>query len=333
MGEVGDRLRRAREAKGLTLDQMEEITKIRRRYLQALEDEDYGQLPGEVFVRGFLRNYALALELDAEEILIASGHKAPAPILPASEVQELLLNEPLTPPRGRQRLIAGVIGLMAVAALALGGWWFYRYLGPGSNGSPTPIAQISVTPIQALQQNTLEPTPTQMASPSPLATETAEATPTPMVGVLLRIAATQKAWIRVTADGRLAYEGTLEAGQTREWSAGSEIVLLCGNAGGVTVWYNGQEQEPIGTPGQVVEHTWKAGPLPESIDESLPTAEGTPGALSTPPREGTPSRTATHQPTRVATEAPSATKPSPATETSPGTAATPPAQETPTPTP
>lgn len=65
---VGDRLRDARETKGVDLFRVERDTKIRSKYLAALEDGDFADLPGDVYARGFLRNYAAYLGLDADEI-------------------------------------------------------------------------------------------------------------------------------------------------------------------------------------------------------------------------------------------------------------------------
>ena len=65
---VGDRLRDAREAKGVDLFRVERDTKIRSKYLAALEDGEFADLPGDVYARGFLRNYASYLGLDCDEI-------------------------------------------------------------------------------------------------------------------------------------------------------------------------------------------------------------------------------------------------------------------------
>jgi hypothetical protein len=69
MGELGARLVRAREARGLTLDDAERDTRISRRYLQALEAEEFEQIPAPVYARGFLRSYSQYLGLDATKML------------------------------------------------------------------------------------------------------------------------------------------------------------------------------------------------------------------------------------------------------------------------
>src|ERR1035437_3386514 len=65
---VGDRLRDAREAKGVDLFRVQRDTKIRSKFLAALEDGDFADLPGDVYARGFLRNYASYLGLDADDV-------------------------------------------------------------------------------------------------------------------------------------------------------------------------------------------------------------------------------------------------------------------------
>src|SRR3954452_9053918 len=66
---VGETLQAAREKKGVDLYRAERDTKIRARHLSALEDGDYSELPGAVYTKGFLRNYALYLGLDPTEVL------------------------------------------------------------------------------------------------------------------------------------------------------------------------------------------------------------------------------------------------------------------------
>ena len=69
MDELGHILREARETKGLTLNEVQEQTRINQRYLEALEMGDYDKLPTPVHVRGFLRNYARFLGLDPDPLL------------------------------------------------------------------------------------------------------------------------------------------------------------------------------------------------------------------------------------------------------------------------
>ena len=78
---VGDLLHAAREKKGVDLYRAERDTKIRARHLAALEDGDYSELPGSVYTKGFLRNYALYLGLDPDGGAgpLAASEQAPPP--------------------------------------------------------------------------------------------------------------------------------------------------------------------------------------------------------------------------------------------------------------
>src|SRR4029079_1070057 len=82
---VGDLLQAARERKGVDLYRAERDTKIRARHLSALEDGDYSELPGAVYTKGFLRNYALYLGLDPTEVL-DRWHEEQDPVQRASSV-------------------------------------------------------------------------------------------------------------------------------------------------------------------------------------------------------------------------------------------------------
>src|SRR5436309_461680 len=96
MGEFGDKFRKAREAKNLSLDDVSNVTKISSRMLQAIEREHFDQLPGGVFNKGFIRAYAKHLGLDDEEAItdyLASLRQAQ---IDAHEVWE-----PATPPPAR----------------------------------------------------------------------------------------------------------------------------------------------------------------------------------------------------------------------------------------
>src|SRR5690606_12019062 len=70
MGELGSLLTRAREARGLTLEDAERDTRISRRYLHALENEQFEVIPAPVYARGFLRSYSQYLGLDPQEMLM-----------------------------------------------------------------------------------------------------------------------------------------------------------------------------------------------------------------------------------------------------------------------
>lgn len=105
---LGETLQRARQTKGITIEDAERVTRIPKKYLEALEFENYSILPAPVYARGFLRSYAAYLGLDAQDLL---------PFFPVGHVEEPQL-EPLPEVRQpRTWNMNGVIAMTVVAAL------------------------------------------------------------------------------------------------------------------------------------------------------------------------------------------------------------------------
>ncbi|HEY8529752.1 MAG TPA: helix-turn-helix domain-containing protein [Paenibacillaceae bacterium] len=98
MSDLGQLLRKAREQRGYTLDDIQELTKIRKRYLEAIEEGDYKVLPGSFYVRAFVKNYAEAVGLNAEEVLRLYQKELPQP-----PMTDVAVQEPLIRPRRRRR--------------------------------------------------------------------------------------------------------------------------------------------------------------------------------------------------------------------------------------
>jgi cytoskeletal protein RodZ len=267
MNELGQMLREAREAKGISLVEAEEFTKIRRKYLQALEESDYEALPPNIYARGFLRNYATYLGLNPNEVLVWFSNG----IRPGGQPAEpRIISEPLVPsPRISWEFIAGIVMLAVVGVLLV--FIYRRYIAPLAAGPAAPTPTVA----QALGINPLslpglgasdDPTPTPTLPPSPIppsATPTDEptaaptATPAVIQELVLQLAATADAWVRVTADGEIVFEGVLAPGEQRTWPAQQEIFLRAGNAGGLIASVSDQNVGVLGTSGEVRNLVWR----------------------------------------------------------------------------
>src|SRR5512143_740928 len=116
-----ERLYAARERKGVDLYRAERDTKIRARYLGALERGDYRELPGAVYTKGFLRNYALYLGLDPDEVLLQWRRERGDPREPQAVIT---VPRPIAAPRPGLTFSPSLVvfGLLLVAVLAFGGY-------------------------------------------------------------------------------------------------------------------------------------------------------------------------------------------------------------------
>lgn len=271
---IGERLRNAREAKGLSLSALEAITRIRGVYLQALEEEQFDHLPGRVYARGFLRTYAKALGLDPDELAHAYPQAfdlAAEPILGSYPVEVPI--RPAVPPSRLRRILiyAGAVVFLAVVVLVVIGIQQMRQLN-----APVPEVQTPPPPAPAPQAAAPQrPPETAPARPAPEASPTVVPPETPAVsapapqtllppppppekGLEVVIQARGTSWLRILADGQQVFQGMIQEGDVRTWRANSELTVRVGRPSVVTVYVNGQ---PVATrlrPGrQVWEETFK----------------------------------------------------------------------------
>jgi cytoskeletal protein RodZ len=192
MGELGQLLRQTREEKGLDLEQVASETRIRARFLEALEQENYDELPTPGHVHGFLRNYALYLGLDLNEVqaLYESENQENRLVPGIFHPKDIELAPRRRRPLIRASVILGLVLFLVV--LVIGGWAFWRYGLPAVEpllrlltpaAERTTVAQETATAMQetatavalTAATKTPEATPTEAA-----ATPTAiEATPVP----------------------------------------------------------------------------------------------------------------------------------------------------------
>jgi cytoskeleton protein RodZ len=195
--EIGSSLREVRIRRGVELAQVEAGTHIRTRYLKALEDERFDLLPGEAYVRGFLRTYADYLELDADLFVDEYNARFAPPEEPLPQLTPRRRIDPHgLPARGT------VVALLAVALVAVLAW---RLDAGGEPTEPAPIAGPAL--------GKAPPAPARITRPP-----RREARPATVV----LTAARGPCWLRVqlgSQAGRYVHEGTLEQGQTLRFAA------------------------------------------------------------------------------------------------------------------
>lgn len=285
MSELGRLLHEARTARELSLADVETATRIRQKYLEALENGEYAGLPRGAVARGFLRTYAAYLGLDVDEILARYSQESGdvgdeveiaepgKPRLVDYRPLEVELHDPM-PNRWWPWLVALLIVIAAGAGIV---WALNRYqgwnplaaLGPAPTATKTPAATTSPTryvvtatpessaaPPLPMPTSDLLPLPTPTVPPTITPTPRPTATPELVAGIFLELRIPQRSWVRVVVDGAVAAEGILEAGATRSWEANDSISIRTGNGGGVGLVLNGEDLGLMGNVGQVVERTW-----------------------------------------------------------------------------
>lgn len=259
MGAFGDRLRREREMRGITLDEITESTKISRRHLEALEGEHFDQLPGGVFNKGFVRAYARFLGIDGDQAV--ADYAAASNEQPESEDKFPLEiheqpNRDLNPRSSHLPLVFAIAALVGV----LVGYMFWAKSRPHTNESaastqPAPAAAATAAPpvtvpvpAPAPTQQSVSPAKeaTSGSSPSQPAQATPEKPVKPEKVFVVQVKAKEDSWVSIVADGKSVMERVLTADKKKKIKAGKSLVLRTGNAGGIEVTFNGVSLGSLG---------------------------------------------------------------------------------------
>ncbi len=219
MFDIGSSLRDARERQGLDFPELEQLTKIRPKYLRALEDERFDILPAPTYVKGFLRSYAEALGLDGQPFVDEFNSRF---AIGDDEVVVRTRRVPASRPdrAGRESRIAilALLGIAVLTALVIAAW---RFGGPSEQKVPglAGRGQQSATTSRARTKVVVQ-------------------------------AVEGASWMEVrsgSAAGRLLYSGTLEQGQRKPFQSGRLHIALS-DPDNVSVRLNGRLVElPAGT--------------------------------------------------------------------------------------
>jgi cytoskeletal protein RodZ len=273
MSTLGYLLAAERLRQNLDLEQVSTVTRISSRMLRAIELDDFGQLPGRVFARNFVRQYAQVLHLDPAAIL-EQFDREQALVQPEEVVTSkperfsrgFSLNLPALADVFGNNTITAFITFVATIGVCAGGVWAFDNWGsvrahvlpdapasPSSRVASPSTAKKAVSPTQPKAPGVPPPSPFTDSAPetetkaveldSPALAETPAT-----VHVLL--AASDLCWTRITADGKVIFTGILNPGETRQVNAASVVDLRAGNAGGLTVKLNGSDIPPLGPKGQ-----------------------------------------------------------------------------------
>lgn len=241
----GETLRGTRLFKGLSLDEISKKTKINKKYLEALENEVVDIFPGEVYLRGFLRNYASFLGLDPDELISdyeESGllQRPKVFISSKSEVVTFLKDESSIPVRRR---------LLGDWFKTKEGRWF-TYIGLGS--------VILCIIIWSLVSG-WSVRPKRVAKEEVITTPKAENVireeppiPEEPTYLLVEIEGIEESWVQFIKDSGEKGEVILKPGETLKIEAKESVEIKTGNAGGLRVRLNGKELGLLGKRGEVV---------------------------------------------------------------------------------
>jgi len=273
MANFGETLKRERELRKISLREVSEATKIGLRYLEAMEENRFDQLPGGLFNKGFIRAYAKFIGLDGETLvnvyLYDVAHQASgAPSRPRyaggapedAPIPQPGVPSPASPRRFPVKLVSGIAATLVVVGA---GFWLMLSRPPAGAAIDTPPTA-QEPPIQEagllrpapgtsrsqpepkppeIQQETTSPLPAPSDSAPPAALQ--KATPTDK-GLIVYLGTTETTALVVLCDGVEKMRRDFAEGETVALSCAGELLFSAENAGALTLKVNGNECLPLG---------------------------------------------------------------------------------------
>jgi transcriptional regulator with XRE-family HTH domain len=216
----GEFLRRERELRHISLDDVAERTKINRRYLAAIEEGHYDRLPGEAFIRGFIRAYAQSVGLDPEDTLLLYTQARVAQEPPPVRAEWI-------PQESRTRDARSLIWLLVAGVIVIGG---------------TLLGIVSLLTFDASSL-------LRLTSPTDVADAPAVSPP-----LILTAIADSDTWLRLVIDDRESHDILLRAGQSTKWLGHERFLVSIGNARATRLELNGRELTMPLPPQSVLRH-------------------------------------------------------------------------------
>jgi cytoskeletal protein RodZ len=257
---IGETLAAAREERGLTVQQVSDVTRLRSAIISALEHDDFDAAGGAVYARGHIRSIARVVGADGDALVAEfdAEHVAEEP-----SVTEVFEAETRTRRERRGPNWTAAMAAALVAAIAVLGFQVVSRSNSGSGGGNEPVAQNStpVTPsLTPSTSQTSSSTPGETTTPSPSSSDSTLAQ-VPPNDVTLRMSIVGTAsWVQVTnSSGAVMYTGTLTSGQTKYFRDSKSLSVVIGNAAAVDLVVNGQDLGVAGTDGQVLHETFRPG--------------------------------------------------------------------------
>jgi cytoskeleton protein RodZ len=256
LASFGEELRREREIRGISLKEIADATKISKRFLEAIERNDHKTLPAPVFTRGFVREYARYLGLNAEEMVNRYNFAAVGDDRIEQSAHLERLTTPQAPPLpGKKQPLKDIpppyarvdrnvyILILVVVALAGVSYWALKHRRESRAASEERLAV----------ETKVAPAPAPPAAPPQTASAATQPDPNLPARLVLNIEVTKRSWVKLDADGQSVIDDELHRGYHRSIEAKDSFRFrTIGNAAGITLTFNDLPVPSLGRDGQVL---------------------------------------------------------------------------------
>jgi cytoskeletal protein RodZ len=244
----GDHLKREREMRGVSLEEISAATRISTRFLEALESDQWDQLPGGVFNRGFIRSVARFLGLDEDSLVaeyaLETKNRTDIGVVPDPPMEV------------RRNWGPAILAVAVLATVLVGGWFIFSHYGAQiaarlhrKHAASSASVQAAPVPSDAGASSERAAAP-EMASPAPDAANSAPAPAIAAATLQLKVEAGKPTDLKVISDGRTVYDGHVDAGNVMRFDGQDSLEITSSDSSALLLDLNGQTVPLLGLPGQ-----------------------------------------------------------------------------------
>ncbi len=251
-GDVGKFLKEIREEKKITIEEVAEETKIQKRYLVALEEEKFEELPGEAYIKGFLKNYASALGIAESEIIKRYNNLKN---LKVEEIENRNNEEKEVIHRVERKKVKkiNVFLLFFVFFLFLAGIVMVIKKNP-EDVKTSDVEQVQKKAAES-EKNEAENNSSEIFVEKTTTSDAMEVEKSSLNTLKLRLMGSS--WIELKDGEKVVYRGTFYNGKELSVVSKNELKLIIGNGEAVRVNYNNKELGALGGKNKRVEKVFK----------------------------------------------------------------------------
>ncbi|NCO65646.1 MAG: hypothetical protein COW32_11365 [Candidatus Aquicultor secundus] len=272
---IGQVLSEARIKLGKSIKEVEFDTKIRAKYVEALEQDYFDYLPGSVYTQGFIKTYATYLGVDPEPLV--QQYKSLYEQKSADDLGHVSANMRVRvktrPPWMIAAVVAGAIGVLFISLIAWGAWVQHASKDPKvvvqdvkTRKPVDTVVAAATTSTTAKKSRNNNKTASADSGSSSSTTDSGQKT---SIVVKLTGINGEGSWARISVDGEKKYEGVINDGVTKQFKGGESIRVRIGNVSGLEVMVDGKRQSKnkLKTVNGIFDKTYKAGSTKESTGE------------------------------------------------------------------
>ncbi|MHB8841939.1 MAG: helix-turn-helix domain-containing protein [Candidatus Aquicultor sp.] len=267
---IGQVLSEARIKLGKSIKEVEFDTKIRAKYVEALEQDYFDYLPGNIYTQGFIKTYATYLGIDPEPLVqqYKSLHEQKSTDDLGHVSANMRLRVKKRPPWMIAAVVVGAIGVLFISLIAWGAWVQHAANDPKvvvqdvkTRKPVDTVVAAATTSTTAKKSRGNDKTVSSGSNSSSSTTDTELKT---NIVVKLTGINSEGSWAKVTVDGEKKYEGVINDGVTKQFKGGESIRVRIGNISGLEVMVNGKRQSKnkLKTTNGIFDKTYKAGSKP-----------------------------------------------------------------------